>query len=67
MTDHKLIIAAGAAIIAGTLAAKYGRRWIPNVWVRVILAAAIAGVLAYSFGRPVNLLLRAGKLIGHIL
>ena len=67
MEESSLIVAFSAALIAGGPAYRYGGRFIANVWLRVLLAGGLAWILAFSFGRPVNLLLRAGKLLGRML
>ena len=67
MEERQLLTAFAAALIAGGLAFRYGGRWMPHVWARVLLAGAVAGMLAFIFGREVNLLLRAGKLLGRML
>jgi hypothetical protein len=55
-----------AAIIAGGLAMRYGHGLIRNTVLRVVVFAAAAGLLAYIFGREVNLSLRSFKLLGKM-
>lgn len=67
MDERRLLVAFAAALIGAGLAYRFGGRWFPNVWLRVLVAASVAGVAAFLLGRSVNLALRAVKLLTRML
>ena len=61
------MVAFAGALIGAGIGYRFGRQWIQNMWLRVFIFAAVAGALAFTFGRSANLAMRAGKLLTRML